>query len=390
MTTPPALLADGFRPFFLLAGVQAVVGMTVWTASLQGVSWLAPGRITASWHAHEMLFGFIAAAVAGFLLTAVPSWTGRAPFAGRALGVLVAIWLAGRLASIPSAALHPALVAIIDAAFYPALAIAVTPALIAARARRNLVIVAILSALFLTNCLTHLPALEQRLGVSGELLATDVMMVLVALIGGRVVPAFTANALRARGLDIEPAPFGALDRAALGATVAVLLADLAFAPGRVTGAVALTAGVLHVSRLARWHTIATLRAPIVWVLHLGYAWLALGLCLEGLWLLWHPPWAAGWLHAVTAGAFATMILAIMTRAALGHTGRALHASPAVVAAYVLVTAAAATRVLGPWIFPSAHHLVLSIAAFAWIAAFSLYCIVFAPILARPRLAKFAG
>jgi len=379
-----AIFNYGFRPFFLLAGVQAIVAMAVWLAVLHGMHWQMAWLAPTQWHAHEMIFGFVTAALAGFLLTAVASWTGQRGFAGPPLMVLAAIWLGGRIAMAPGLGVPQALAAGIDLAFLPAIAIAIVPSLIRAGNVRNFPLVAFLILLFAANLLFHAPDLASRLGIRGLTLAVDTILLMVALVGGRIVPAFTGNALRDRHPDARIAAFGWVDRAALAATATVLIVDLIIPGGRLAGAVALVACVLHAWRLLRWRGWLTRGIPIAWVLHVAYAWIPIGLGLKGLWLLWQLQAGAGWLHALTAGAYATMILAVMTRAALGHTGRPLVAAKPIVAAYLLVTLAALTRVFAPIVAPAMPQATWTVAGLLWITAFLLYCAVYAPILSRPR------
>ncbi len=358
--------------------------MTVWLAVLHGMGWEMAWLAPTQWHAHEMIFGFVVAALAGFLLTAVASWTAQRGFAGPPLMVLVAIWLGGRIAMAPGLGVPQPLAAAMDLAFLPAVAFAVAPSLIRAGNVRNFPLVAFLVLLFAANLLFHAPDLATRLGVRGLTLAVDTILLMVVLVGGRIVPAFTGNALRTRHPDARIAPFGWVDRAALAAAATVLLVDLITPEGRLAGAVALIACVLHAWRLSRWQGWLTRGMPIAWVLHVAYAWIPVGLGLKALWLLWQFPVGAVWLHALTAGAYATMILAVMTRAALGHTGRPLVAAKPIVAAYLLVTLAALTRVFAPVVAPAMPQVTWTVAGTLWITAFLLYCAVYAPILSRPR------
>ncbi len=377
-----ALLGYGFRPFFLLAGLHAGLAVPVWAAFLHGVSGPHGPVPALAWHAHEMIYGFVMAAVAGFLLTAVPSWTGRRGFAGAPLLALVIVWLAGRIVMTYPLGLSPPLIAGMDLAFPIALALAIVPSLVRSGNRRNLVFVAFLALLFAANLRFHLAgaASTESLG-----LAVNTVLVMVALVGGRIVPAFTSARLKQRGLDVRIPKHPAIDRGALVATVAVLVVDIV-APGRVlAGATAAVAAMLLLLRLARWQGHRTLDEPLLWVLHVAYGWLPVALALKAAWLLGGIVPAAAWLHALTMGAFATMILAVMTRAALGHTGRPLVAPRSMAAAYVLLTGAVLARVFGPALEPAGWALWTGGAAALWTAAFALYLVVYAPILCRPRV-----
>jgi uncharacterized protein involved in response to NO len=380
-----ALFNYGFRPFFLLAGVQAVVAMAIWLAVLHGVTWEMAWLAPIQWHAHEMIFGFVPAALAGFLLTAVASWTGQRGVAGPPLMVLVAVWLGGRIAMAPGLDVPQSLASAIDLAFLPTLAIAITPSLIRAGNVRNFPLPAFLVLLFAANLLSHAPDLGKRLGIRGPTLAVDTILLMVVLVGGRIVPAFTGNALHTRHPDTGIASFGWVDRAALAAAAAVLVVDLVTQGSRLAGIVALVACVLHAWRLLRWRGWLTWDMPIAWVLHVAYAWIPIGLGLKGLWLLWQLEACAGWLHALTTGAYATMILAVMTRAALGHTGRPLVVAKSIVVAYLLLTLAALVRVFAPVVAPTMPQVTWTVAGMLWIVAFVLYCAVYSPILSRRRI-----
>lgn len=349
----------GFRPFFLLAAAWAALAVPVWlTAYVHGYAPRAdlPAMF---WHAHEMVYGFGLAAVAGFMLTAIPNWTGRLPVRGGGLAALALLWVAGRVAF-----LLPPAFALLDLAFGIALIAVVARELIAGRNWRNLPMLVALTFLVAGNALFHLgldPAC--RVGIA-------TLLMLIALVGGRIVPSFTRNWLAKRGPGTKlPAPESALDRIALLVTLGALAAWLF---GIVWPAA--LAGAALALRLARWRGLATLREPLLFVLHAGYAWLALGLVLLGLEV---QPQAA--LHALTVGAIGTMTLAVMTRASLGHTGRALTADAPTVSIYVLVTLAALLRVVSP--FAGAQAVLLaSFAGVAWSAAFATFAVHYGRML----------
>lgn len=379
--------AYGFRPFFLLAGVDAVVNMAAWLfAYFEPDAWPGSPIVPMYWHAHEMLFGFVAAAIAGFLLTAVPGWTGRSSYAGRPLVLLAALWLAGRIALFPMVHISALVGAGIDLAFFPALALTLAPSLIRARKFRNLPFLALLTALFLANLAFHLGILGvvpagEHIGLG---LAIDVVCILIVIIGGRIIPAFTHSGLSRAGIHADIRSRAPLEYAAIASIVAVLVVDMIAPISRLNGAVALFAGLTQALRLSQWQGHRTVRELLLWVLHLGYAWLSVGLLLKGIWLLYAPDFAAKWIHALTVGAFSTMILAVMTRASLGHTGRALIAPAPMAITYLLVTLAAAIRILGPALAPQDYDQIIALAGALWIAAFGLFLWVYTPILLRPR------
>lgn len=376
------LLAYGFRPFFLLAAIFAALAVPLWLVTYMGALALPSPLPAPLWHGHEMLFGYGAAVLAGFLLTATPGWSGRPPVSGIGLGVLALIWLAGRVASSAGGAVA-ALAAAVDLAFLPALAIAITPALQAAP-RRNRIFLPVLGVLLLANLGVHLDAQGVLPGLGGIALriTIDLFALLIALIGGRVVPAFTGNALATRGEAERVRDPSVRDRFAIGALVLLLLADLGGLT-RAAGAIALAAALLNAWRLHGWGGSRTLHDPLLWVLHLGYLWLAIGLAWKGLVDLsgFLPP--ADALHGLAIGAVGTMTLAIMSRATLGHTGRPLHAPPLVVASYLLVGAAALARLAAP--LAPAHAIPLLVTSGTlWSLAFAAFVICLGPALVQPR------
>ena len=386
----PAVLAHGFRPFFLLAGVWAVAALALSFASIMG--WLAvPSAFDAvRWHVHEMLFGYVAAAMAGFLLTAIPNWTGRMPLQGWPLLGLVLLWLAGRAANVFSAPMGPWAAALLDLSFLAVLAAAILREILSSGNWRNLAPASGVLIFALVNALSHASAAgaietdgwELRLGVA-------IPVALIALIGGRIVPSFTRNWLAKRGASALPAPFGWPDRAALVLTLPALIAWALAPEAFVTGGLAVLAAAGNLWRLMRWQGPATWPEPLLWILHLAYLWIPIGLALIALGAWWPGLPQAGATHALTAGAIGGMTLAVMSRATLGHTGRALTAGAGLTLAYVLVMLAAVARVAAPATGDTETTL-LSAAALAWIGAFSAYLWVCAPMLLSPRSDKKPG
>jgi uncharacterized protein involved in response to NO len=381
-----SLFAYGFRPHFLLAGLAGLLLVPIWASSYVlhtplGTSW--PPML---WHAHEMLFGFVASAMAGFLLTAVPSWTGQKGFAGRPLIMLVALWLAGRLFIATSGLWPPLLVAVVDLAFLPAVAGLVARPLLRAR-NRNTPLLAVLTVLWLTNVAFHFGLLrgDPPSALHALHLGIDMMLVLVTVIGGRIVPAFTSAALRPLGAAQAAQNRASITTLTVAAMVLVTLIDVFASESRLAGVMAGVAAVLQGLRLLQWASWRTLRLPIVWVLHLSYAWLPLGLALKAVALLSGAAFAAFWLHALTIGALTTMIVGVMTRASLGHTGRPLTVDPLITLAYLLLTGAAVIRVFGLAGFGLNYPSVIVLAALCWTVAFALFVAVYAPILWRPRI-----
>lgn len=380
-----AVFDYGFRPFFLGCGAYAVITMALWSGVLSLGLWPSTGGDPLAWHTHEMLVGFVSAALAGFLLTAVPNWTGRRGYAGRPLMALFALWLAGRVVMLPGLAIPPSAAAVIDGAFHPALAALVLPSIAASRARRNYVFIGLLALLTAGNATFHLDRLGLADGAwqDGRLFTANLILLLVALIGGRIIPSFTLSTLRRRDTPVEIVPLAWLERTSLGLVGVTMLVDLYAPYGIVAGAVAAATALAHAGRLAGWKGLRTGGDPLLWGLHLGYLWIPVGLALKAVWLLTGAPVGQGWVHALTIGSFSTMILAVMSRAALGHTGRPLEAPGLIVPAFVLLSLAALARLAVP-LLPGDPMTGYAVAAAAWMVAFGLFCAVYAPILVLPR------
>ncbi len=379
--TGPSLLRQGFRPFFLGAGLWAAVAMGLWLGALDGRLWLPSAFDALAWHAHEMIFGYVVAVIAGFLLTAIPNWTGRMPIQGLPLGGLVLLWVAGRLAVALGQSAGVAAAAI-DLAFLAVLLAVVLREILAGRNWRNLPMAAALALLLIANGLSHGEALGLAdSGGAGQRLGVAVALLLITLVGGRIVPSFTRNWLVKRDNTRLPASFGAVDRVALAATAAALVAWV-LAPGSTpTGGLAALAAAALALRLVRWRGVDTGGEPLLWILHVGYAWLPVGFALLALATLADalPPSAA--LHALTAGAMGTMTLAVMTRATLGHTGRPLTAGAGTTAIYLLVVAAVVLRIAAG-LGPMPYLALLAASGTAWVMAFALFVALYAGPLTR--------
>jgi uncharacterized protein involved in response to NO len=381
-----ALFAYGFRPFFLAVGVYAVLGLIAWLWIYTTGAQPLPSQPAQLWHGHEMLYGFVGAAIAGFLLTAVPSWTSARGFAGRPLILLAALWLTGRLAFAAAAVLPLTIVAVCELAFIPVLAGLLAPALLRAR-NRNSPLLLVLVSIWLTDVVFMYALMRDDvlLARTTLLVAIDIVLLLVTVIGGRIVPAFTASALRARGLATDLRTSRWIDGIVIAAMIAVVLVDIIDPWHQVAGAVAAVAAIAHAWRLIGWRSWRTLDEPLVWSLHLAYAWLPAGLAMKALYLSGNAAWAAHWLHALTIGVAAAMILAVMTRASLGHTGRPLSASRLIGSAYILLSLAAVMRVFAPPLAPGAYQWSVVAAGTLWICAFAIFIVIYTPILLRPRI-----
>jgi len=379
------LFSEGFRAFFWLAGVFAVLSVTLWDMWLSG--WIdLPVPAPQDWHAHEMIFGYGAAAVGGFFLTAVPNWTGAQAAPHRYVAGVVGLWAAGRIA-VWGLAGWPVLVAVIDLAFLPVLSLRIVAMLLKRPKAQQMIFLLALALLWLADLLVHLDWLgltdTAPAGLRGGLL---VLCGLIMVLGGRVTPGFTRNAMVQAGredrLPVNPAPLAALS---ITAALALPVAVLAGLPAVVQAPVALIAGGAGLARVALWRGAWTRSRPILWTLHLGYAMNALGLVAYGLAQAGIGSEIAA-LHLLGIGGVGGMTLAIMSRASLGHTGRPLVAPGPVVLAYALIPLAAALRFAASAL-PGWRDIAMPLSALLWIMAFGLFLLALSPVLWRPRLPR---
>jgi uncharacterized protein involved in response to NO len=360
----PALLALGFRPFYLLAGAYAALSVPLWALQYFGV--LPP--VQPLWHAHEMIFGYAFAVIGGFLLTAVRAWTGLPTPAGAPLALLAGIWVAARLVAPFSLQAS----SVIDLVFAGGLAWGIGQPIVASR-NRNWFFILIVLAIGAASVLFQL---SERTGLQAGL---DMVLLVIAIMAGRVVPSFTNNAVAGAGAR----RVRSVEFAALSCVVAILALDLLQLP-KAAAMVALLAAALHALRLALWAPLATRGRPILWILHLSYAWIVVHLALRGLaeFVLLPPVLAT---HALTVGAIGGITVGMMTRTARGHTARPLGTGPAELWAYSLVQAAAFVRVLVPLALPAAYMATVALSAALWAVAFTIFTVSYVPVLARPRL-----
>ena len=377
--SPPgfALWQLGFRPFYLLASVFAALSIGLW--ALQFAGWLGqPYLAGPMWHAHEMLFGFTLAVVVGFLFTAGRSWSGRPTPTGAALMALAALWVAGRVLVLTP---YGWAAAVVNVAFPLAAAVGLAIPFIAARNKRNYFFIGLLVLMAAAVLGIHLAQLgvTQLPGWIGIQVALDVVLFIMAVMGGRVIPMFT-NSIA--GASATKRPW--LEKAALGSTLALLLADVLPLHGAPLALLAGVCASAHLARWALWQPWKTLRTPLVWVLHVAYLWIPVHLALRGLGEmgLVSPSIA---IHALTVGAIGGLIIGMMTRTALGHTGRLLKASRADVACYLLVLAAALVRVAVPLVAPAQIVNAVLWSAALWSAGFALYAVTYWPVLTRARV-----
>lgn len=378
----PALFSFGFRPFFLGGAIWAALAALVWLPVYFGGIALPTAFGPIDWHMHEMLFGYVPAIIAGFLLTAIPNWTGRLPVQGTPLIVLAAVWVAGRVAVAISALIGAGVAAVIDVAFLILLCAFAAREIIAGKNWRNLRVLVVVALLALGNIVFHVEAGLRGTAEIGMRIGIAATIGLIMLIGGRVIPSFTHNWLARQKPGRMPVSFSRLDAVSLLAAAAGFIAWLIAPLHWLTAFLLIAAGLLHVARLARWAGERTFSDRLVLVLHVAYAFVPIGFFLLGLSIL-SPglvPRSAG-VHAWTVGAIGMMTLAMMTRASLGHTGQALKATPATQIIYGLALMSVLARIAAAF-SPSAA--LFDVAALLWAAAFAGFAVAYGPALVRPR------
>ena len=382
---PWTILNYAFRPFFLLNGLFAVVAVLLWTLTLHGAGLSNRPIDWSYWHGHEMIVGFAVAAIAGFVLTAVATWTDRQPVQGPTLGWLVATWLTGRLAMALAGVLPAWSIAVLDLAFPVFLCALVSREVIKGGSARNYPIAVITGIIVLLDAVYHLGAAQILPGADrvALYLLIHLILLLITVIGGRIVPNFTTNWLRARGVNRLPQIHRPVEIAIIPITIAAGIAATFEPIAPVTGILALVAAVVHGLRLYSWRGLATVNEPLLFVLHIAYLWLPIGyllMCLAAF-KVFIPPTAA--LHALTMGGVGSMVLAMTTRVGLAHTGRALHAARLTVIAYVVLTIASMIRVVSPLV-GDGYLALIDLSAAGWIVSFGIFSWVYWPVLTRPR------
>jgi uncharacterized protein involved in response to NO len=379
------LFAYGFRPFFFFCGLYALLVVPAWLLIRASDMLPLDGLPPQLWHAHEMLFGFTAAAITGFLLSGVPSWTRNRGFGGLPVFSLSLVWLAGRAAFALAPFCSLPVLAAMELAFLPALIALIAPPIIRER-NRNIAMLAVLAALWIADAafLFAIARIDAELASRALLTAMNIILLLLTIVGGRILPAFTSNALRRANASFSLHRYAWLETLLPIAMIAVIIADIWPPVPGLHGGLAILVAILHGLRLSGWRSLRTRGDPMLWVLHLAYAWLPIGFALKGLVLLDNAAWAQHWQHAFGIGAIATMILAVSTRTALGHTGRPLRVGRPIVVAYLLLALAGALRVAGPVFWPDSYSGVLLATGISWVSAFLIFIAVYGPILGRPR------
>ena len=385
----PALFANGFRPFFQLGAIYAGLAILVWLPAFYGEITLTSAFAPRDWHVHEMLFGYLPAVITGFLFTAIPNWTGRLPIRGTPLMVLVTVWIAGRVGVTFSAATGWLPAMLVDASFLLLVALAAAREIIAGRNWRNLAVVLLVLLLLAGNVAFHLEAHFRGAADVAIRVGIAVVMLLIALIGGRIIPSFTRNWLVRENPGRLPVPFGRFDMIVVAAGALALVIWVVSPDSHLTGIALALAGLLHLVRLGRWAGNRTLRERLLLILHVGYFFVPLGFLLNAAATFALVPASAG-VHAWMVGAAGIMTLAVMSRATLGHTGQQLTASPATQAIYAAIIVAALARICAA-IEPAYSEPLLHVAAFAWAIAFIGFAVAFAPLLVGhdPRMRRNA-
>jgi len=382
-----ALFALGFRPFFLLSGVFAILSIALWVPTFVGWLFLNSYYGQIGWHSHEMIFGYTAAVIAGFLLTSVRNWTEMATAQGWTLVALALIWCLGRILPFFPSVVPPAVIALVDLSFLPALAVGIGVPLARHGERRNLLFLPLLAVFWLANLLVHLALLGvmPNLAHQAVVLGLDLVVLLIVIMGGRVIPFFTERALQ--GVLINR--WRAIEWLAPISVIAFTIAELFFDDPRVAGVCAGVAAIVNGIRLGSWYTRRFWRVPLLWVLHLGYGWIVAGFLLKtGSALGVIAPQFT--LHAFSVGGIGVVTLGMMARVSLGHTARPLKVGPWMAMAFAAVNLAAVTRGLMPIIYPQWFLLFVILGGVLWVAAFAVFTIVYAPILMQPRLDGRSG
>jgi len=382
--TGPAILSYGFRPFFLGGAVWAVMAMLLWILSLTfGIS-VGGAYGALNWHAHEMVFGFSSAVLAGFLLTAVPNWTGRLPVSGIPLAILFAAWLIGRIVFLNPDITNLYLAVAIESLFLPMLLFICAREIIAGRQWKNLKVLIAVGVVTIANLTFHYlvmtggdVAMANRIGVSAYVL-------LIMLIGGRIIPSFTRNWLNKTGSTRFPVPFNRYDGLCIVVAALACLVWVVMPESTLTAVLAIITAVLHTIRLYRWRGLSVAPEKLLLVLHVAYAFVPAGFIAIACAALGHlNPYSA--LHVMTVGVIGAMMLAVMTRATRGHTGRPLTATPTTQIAYLCIILAALLRPFAE-MMPNFFHTFLAASALFWMLAFGLYVVEYSPMLTQKRKA----
>lgn len=389
MNNPSAwrmLQGYAFRPFFLLTGIYGALVILAWVGFLFADLPLELGWSPLHWHSHEMIYGLVPAATAGFILTAVTNWTGAPPLRDRGLMLLVLLWIAGRLAFWLATWLPQWLIAALDLAFLPVLAVYFARVLLLHNNRRNLILVAVLVLLFIGNLLMHIGFINgtTQLIRAGQLLGLNLIALMMVIIAGRITPLFTINWFKNNNGDpdwVIRSPW--TDRLAMISVAMLVIADVLNLSALFVGSLALFAGLINGFRLAQWSGWRATSEPLLWILHLAYLWIVAALLLRGASVFSSVVADSLWQHALGAGAMGSLILGVMTRVALGHTGRPLKLPRFGWIIYVAISIAAVVRLAAAANLLD-YRLGITLAGISWILAYALFTLIYWPILTSPR------
>lgn len=389
MNNPSAwrmLQGYAFRPFFLLTGIYGALVIVAWVGFLFADLPLELGWSPLHWHSHEMIYGLVPAATAGFILTAVTNWTGAPPLRDQGLMLLVLLWVAGRLAFWLATWLPQWLIAALDLAFLPVLAVYFAKVLLLHNNRRNLILVAVLFLLFIGNLLMHIGFINgtTQLIRAGQLLGLNLIALMMVIIAGRITPLFTINWFKNNNGNpdwVIRSPW--TDRLAMISVALLVIADVINLSALVIGSLALFAGLINAVRLAQWSGWRAANEPLLWILHLAYLWIVAALLLRGASVFSSVVTDSLWQHALGAGAMGSLILGVMTRVALGHTGRPLKLPRFGWIIYVAISIAAVVRLAAAANLLD-YRLGITLAAISWILAYALFTLIYWPILTNPR------
>lgn len=381
----PALFALGFRPFFLLAGLSAIAFIVSWLMAWSGAIPTPTYYGFVGWHSHEMLFGYTAAIISGFLLAAVRNWTGAKTPDGPPLMGLMALWIAGRLLPLLDSSLPGTLIAIIDLAFLPAVAMSIRPALWKGEQKMNRIFVPLLLVMGAANLLVHLEALgianTGQQGISGMLF---LVIFLITLLGGRVIPFFTEAVIPGH----QSKRRDGLEKASMAIFIALILEQLIYPVDQVTGILAFAIGITQLSRMQGWYNKQIWQHPILWVLYTGLGWIVLGMLMLAVGSFSQLPINLA-KHALTVGGIGVLTFGMMARVALGHTGRPIEPSRWISIGFIILNVSALARVIGPLVYEN-YRMWVHLSGTLWTLAFIIFCVIYVPMLVKPRLDGKAG
>ena len=379
-----SLLQLGFRPFYALASIFAIVAITAWLGAFSGFSGTGVYLHGTVWHSHEMLYGFSAAVIAGFLLTAVRNWTGLETPTGAPLAAMAILWLAARVLIVKGPA---PIAALVDVLFLPVLAFAVAGPILRSKNVRNYKVLLILLALAISHGVFHLASqayMQAWFARTSLVISIDIIVILMSVIGGRVIPAFTRNAVPEAQSRHEPWVETVTFASMLVVVLITAVSDYRAPPQALVILLFVVVAASHATRLGLWDPVKTVHRPLLWMMPAAYSWIPFAFLLRALAAANIVP-ASAWIHAVTTGAVAGLMLAMMMRSSLGHTGRQLVASKTDMAAFLLIQCAAIARVIASIVAGETVRFWIVASGLTWALAFLLFAVRYLPMLSRPRM-----